>query len=64
MDNEKGKSDLAIVIASKMKKKDEGDKGQDSYKELAEMLIKAVKDENAEKLAKDLKTFVKMCMGE
>lgn len=62
MDNEKGK--LAIVIASKMKKKDEGDKGQDSYKELAEMLIKAVKDENAEKLAKDLKTFVKMCMGE
>ena len=56
---------LAIVIASKMKKKEEGGEDKDGgCKELAGMIIDAVKEGDAEKLAKDLKSFIKMCSME
>ena len=62
------KPGLAIVIASKMKDKMKGkeedkDNGE-SYKELAQMILDAVKSGNAEKFARDLKSFVKMCISD
>lgn len=60
------KPGLAIVIASKMKDKMKGkeeDSGE-SYKELAQMILDAVKSGNAEKFARDLKSFVKMCISD
>lgn len=51
---------LAIMIAGKMKEKSE-DKGEGSLKELAGLIKKDLEGDDMAKLAKDLKSFIKMC---
>jgi hypothetical protein len=58
---------VALIIANKMKEKakeGEGEKKMEGYKELAQMIIDSCEKGDAEKFAKDLKSFVKMCMAE
>jgi hypothetical protein len=60
-DSEEKKPGLAILIASKMKEKNKSEDGGSDYAELAQMIMDDIKDGDAEKFAKDLKSFVQMC---
>ena len=61
------KPDLAILIASKIKEKkseESSSKSSEGYKELAGMIKKDLESDDVEKFAKDLKSFIKMCIDE
>jgi len=58
---------LAVIIASKMKEKNgekDTEKAEGNFKELAGMLMKSAKADDQAAFAKDLKSFIKLCMSE
>jgi hypothetical protein len=62
--DENGKPGLAIIIANKMGKKGKmevEDEGGSENVEIAKDLLEAIKLEDAEKFAKLLESFIKLC---
>lgn len=56
---------LAIIIASKMKgKENKEEKGEDKHTEMAKEMLEAIKAEGAGALGKVLRNFVKVCSSE
>jgi DNA-binding GntR family transcriptional regulator len=61
MFDEKKKNGLAILIASKMKDKDEKEDGGNDSVEMASDILDAIEAKDAKALAKLLKSFVQLC---
>lgn len=62
--NMEKKPGLAVLIAMKAKKNQEGDKEGNRHLDSAEEMLSAIKENDAEKFSELLKSYIETCLEE